>query len=302
MKDELNWSEKEKGYVLSSFYWGYACGQLPSSLFAQRFGAKHIFGLSVLVPSVLTLLVPLACKSSFAGALLLRALIGFSESASFPCLFHFFPHWVPGAEKTSMITTALAGMYIGEIIGFSLSGVLIEAQISINGQDWGGWPSVFYIFGVAGIVWYPYWVYMAYESPDAHPSISAAELKFIKQGDNICSHRLFIAFSLATLCTGQEYSKLSQDSKDAPILSVATSSPLIVSPDKHMDTEQLTMNSVDIASMDEDVNVIHSLGDDSHSPQKVSILRIPWCLFFTTPATLTLLLAAWTHVSVLSAQ
>lgn len=35
MTDELNWTEAQKGYVLSAFYWGYALGQLPASFVAQ---------------------------------------------------------------------------------------------------------------------------------------------------------------------------------------------------------------------------------------------------------------------------
>eukprot|EP01031_Cornospumella_fuschlensis_P048333 gene48333-59192_t len=103
MRDELNWSEGEKGLVLSSFYWGYALGQIPSSRFVQMYGAKWIFGLSILVPSILTLFVPLACRGSFGLALFIRALIGLCESASFPAVFHFFPIWIPIKEKTLMI-------------------------------------------------------------------------------------------------------------------------------------------------------------------------------------------------------
>ena len=35
MKDELGWSEVEKGYVLSSFYVGYCLGQIPASYLTQ---------------------------------------------------------------------------------------------------------------------------------------------------------------------------------------------------------------------------------------------------------------------------
>jgi len=44
MKDELGWSDAEKGLVLSSFYWGYAVGQIPASRLIQKYGAKWIFG------------------------------------------------------------------------------------------------------------------------------------------------------------------------------------------------------------------------------------------------------------------
>lgn len=45
MRDELHWTESQKGFVLSSFYWGYAVGQIPASRVAQRYGAKWTFGL-----------------------------------------------------------------------------------------------------------------------------------------------------------------------------------------------------------------------------------------------------------------
>ena len=88
MKDELNWSETQKGLILSSFYIGYTFGQLPASILGQYYGAKLIFGLSVLIPSTLTLLVPMACRYSFGTALLIRIVIGFFESATFPSVYH----------------------------------------------------------------------------------------------------------------------------------------------------------------------------------------------------------------------
>ena len=72
----IGWTDIEKGYVLSAFYWGYAAGQLPASRLASRFGAKWLFGFSVLVPSFLTLLVPIACRYSTPLAYFIRALIG----------------------------------------------------------------------------------------------------------------------------------------------------------------------------------------------------------------------------------
>ena len=205
MTEDLNWSESQKGYVLSAFYWGYAAGQIPFSRLAQVilslrivqflnfssscnfyifqiYGAKHLFGFSVIVPSILSMLVPIACKESYPVALFIRAILGFCESASFPCVFHFFPRWIPTAEKTSMIATVFSGMYVGEIIGFSLSGVLVDSVIIANGQDIGGWPSVFYVFGIVGILWYPYWTYMAYETPEEHPYMEKEELLLIRQG------------------------------------------------------------------------------------------------------------------------
>jgi sugar phosphate permease len=95
MMEDLGWSEAEKGFVLSAFYWGYTLGQIPASYYAQAYGCKTLFGLSILIPSVLTILVPFACRYHYALALVVRMTIGFFESASFPAIYHFFPHWIP---------------------------------------------------------------------------------------------------------------------------------------------------------------------------------------------------------------
>lgn len=73
-------------------------------------------------------------------------------------------------------------MFIGEIIAFSLSGYLVEQEIDIGGTSFGGWASVFYIFGLVGVIWFPYWMYMAYETPDDHPYMTKEEKIYIKSG------------------------------------------------------------------------------------------------------------------------
>ena len=122
------------------------------------------------------------------SVVIVRLLIGICESATFPAVFYFFPIWVPLAEKTFMIPFIVSGMYVGEIIGFSLSGALAESSIYINGQFYGGWPSIFYVFGFIGLAWFPLWCYAAYESPHVHPYITHAEILFINQGNQtLCS-------------------------------------------------------------------------------------------------------------------
>lgn len=130
-------------------------------------------------------MVPMACNHSFGAALFIRVLIGFFESANFPAIYHFFPIWVPNNEKTFMIPFIVCGIYLGEIVGFSFSGILAESEIYINGEFYGGWPSIFYVFGLAGLLWFPLWIVAAYESPSVHPYISAEELQFMREGKTL---------------------------------------------------------------------------------------------------------------------
>lgn len=48
------------GLALSSFYWGYAAGQMPAAFFVRQYGAKWVFGSSILLPSILCMFVPMA--------------------------------------------------------------------------------------------------------------------------------------------------------------------------------------------------------------------------------------------------
>jgi hypothetical protein len=182
--DDLGWSDYQKGYLLSSFFWGYSVGQIPSTLIAQRYGHKYTFGGAVLFSSLVTFFFPSACQFSFPLALFTRALTGLMSSALFPSSYHFFPRWIPLNEKTLMISLFGSGMYMGEIIGFSLSGYLVSSSSSIelSSIQIGGWPSAFYFFSVVGLLWTPFYFYNVYGSPEDHPSITFEERQLIRKG------------------------------------------------------------------------------------------------------------------------
>lgn len=82
-----------------------------------------------------------------------------------------------------MIPVILSGIYIGEIGGFSLSGILAETDFTYQDVHYGGWPLIFYVFGAMGMLWFPLWIYAAHESPIVHPYISKEEIAFINEGE-----------------------------------------------------------------------------------------------------------------------
>ncbi|GIY97772.1 sialin [Caerostris extrusa] len=55
-----NWSPKEQGVILSSFYYGYLLTLMPGGYLAQSFSAKWIFGLGIFLSALLSLLTPTA--------------------------------------------------------------------------------------------------------------------------------------------------------------------------------------------------------------------------------------------------
>lgn len=66
------------------------------------------------------------------------------------------------------------GSLIGTVVGTALSGVLIQYTA-------GGWPSVFYVFGALGVLWFIVWVLIFYNDPQSHPFISDEEKMFLQK-------------------------------------------------------------------------------------------------------------------------
>jgi MFS transporter, ACS family, solute carrier family 17 (sodium-dependent inorganic phosphate cotransporter), other len=63
---------------LGCFFWGYVMTELPGGRMAEIFGARKIFGYSMLIASLMTLLTPLAANISHMAVVALRVVIGFT--------------------------------------------------------------------------------------------------------------------------------------------------------------------------------------------------------------------------------
>ena len=67
------------GWVLSSFFFGYLITQIPGGWLATKFGGKYVFGVGVLVTSLLTLITPQMAYISIWALVACRVVIGFFE-------------------------------------------------------------------------------------------------------------------------------------------------------------------------------------------------------------------------------
>jgi len=311
MQDELFWTDSEKGLMLSSFYMGYAVGQVPAALVAAK-RPKLMFGLAIILPSFLTLFIPVVSRASYPAAIILRTLVGFTESATFPAAYSFFQFWVPKDEKALMISVTMAGMYIGEVIGFSISGFLTATDIHFGEHNnVGRWPAVFYLFGTMGLLYGPYWFWAAYDIPEEDPNITAAELQLLREGATAYAGLTFDDPDGVTLERGEVAERVRQRSR--------SSSRTISNEQSYMygslGTHALVVDGVTVRGADD--SAIHesllgntsalsvSSGPGTSTAAKkeggeseyfdYEFLRsIPWKAFFTNPAGLTLMFNAWT--------
>ena len=172
MKEELGWSQTEKGLVLSSFFIGYMLFMLAGGWLAERYGGKRVLGLAVLAWSLFTLLTPPAAAISLTALIVVRIGMGMGEAAMFPAAFDLFGRWVPASERATAVARLLSGIPIGTLAGLMVTGWLVGNL---------GWPSAFYSFGVLGLLWSLWWFAKASNDPAVDPRVSAQERALLQR-------------------------------------------------------------------------------------------------------------------------
>eukprot|EP00111_Clytia_hemisphaerica_P020421 TCONS_00060179-protein len=175
---EFNWNQNQQGIILSSFFYGYLLTQVPGGWLSMKFGGKIVLGLGVLGTCVLTILTPLAARTSIYWLIVVRVLEGFGEGVTFPAMHSLLAQWAPPEEISRMAVIAYSGMQTGTIVSLPLSGVLADSSFL------GGWPSAFYVLGAVGCVWFLFWMIFIYDGPENHPSISNVERLYITKSHN----------------------------------------------------------------------------------------------------------------------
>ncbi|GFQ95872.1 hypothetical protein TNCT_280301, partial [Trichonephila clavata] len=173
--EQYNWDSKVQGLILGSFFYGYIATQLPGGILAERIGAKWLYGGGTLVTAVFSLLTPLAASWGTATFITVRVLEGLGEGVTFPAVNSMIGRWSPKTERSRISTIIFTGSQMGNVIAMPVSGWLSSTDLL------GGWPSVFYVFGSLGCVWFLAWSVFIYETPSQHPNISKEELLFIEQ-------------------------------------------------------------------------------------------------------------------------
>lgn len=166
------------GYVLSAFSWAYVIGQIPGGLVLDRLGTKTLYGISLVLWSLATMLVGVIGKVttdvSVALALLfaLRFVVGFVEAPSFPANARVAVMWFPKQERGLATALFASASYFAVAIFSPFAGWLVATF---------GWPAPFFTLGLIGLASAGVW-YRVMHEPRKHPRLSPAELDYIING------------------------------------------------------------------------------------------------------------------------
>ena len=154
MKGELGLSEETYGIAFSAFFWIYAPVQLFAGWLCDRFSVYKLMAGGILLWAASTFLMGFA--GGFASLLVLRIMLGVGESISFPGSSKIIARHVPPERRGIANAAVAAGIAIGPAVG-TLAGGLILGQ-------W-GWRAIFFVFGVATLLWVLPWRQTVRELP-----------------------------------------------------------------------------------------------------------------------------------------
>lgn len=168
------WGKSVVGLILSAYFYGYMTTQVAGGYLSMILGAKITLAGAIGVGSIFTLLVPLAADYSYIALVICRFMTGFAHGAFWPSMSSLWAFWAPPHERSRLVGIANAGSQIGNVVSFSLGGYLC-----VNGFS-GGWPSIFYVFGIVGVVWTIMWIALSSKSPAEHHFISEKEKAYIQ--------------------------------------------------------------------------------------------------------------------------
>ncbi|XP_049766323.1 sialin-like [Schistocerca cancellata] len=167
---EFDWDDEMQGYILSSYYYGYAATNILGGYAAARFSARWVYGMGLLTAGVFTALGPLC---AYAGAILFmfsRIIVGLASGVIIPAMHVLFPKWFPESERQRITGALFSATYLGTVLSMASSGSMVKNL---------GWTSVFYIYGGITIFSVLPWFYFVYDEPESHPRVSEKEKIYI---------------------------------------------------------------------------------------------------------------------------
>ena len=171
MQEQFGWSDSQVGFIFSSFYLGYMLTMALGGYLSDKFGGKRVLGMGVVLWSLFTILTPLAAHNGFFALFFIRILMGVGEGVTFPAWHSLYARWIPFNERTRAIAFTNSGIAVGTIIGYIGTQMIIIAI---------GWEWAFYIFGIAGLVWFIFWYRNVTSFPGDHKRITNDELILIQ--------------------------------------------------------------------------------------------------------------------------
>ena len=177
-KNSLSLTKEQTGAIMSAFFLAYALGQVPAGWLSDRFGARRMLPLYILIWSVCTILTGLA--TGFFILIAVRLLFGIAQAGCYPTAGSLVKRWVPLPRRGTASSIVSFGGRLGGAIAPLLTAWLL--------RDYLTWRWVLVLYGCAGFFVAAHFWRMFRETPAEHPHTDKAEQALITAGDTETSN------------------------------------------------------------------------------------------------------------------
>src|SRR5437870_346486 len=127
IKEDLGLSNAQAGWLLSAFFWAYALGQVPAGWLSDRFGARTVLALYILLWSLFTGWMGLA--ESFLLLVVFRFGCGLAQAGAYPTSAGIVSKWVPFSARAKASSLIATGGRIGMFAAPVLTAYLLVAFV-----------------------------------------------------------------------------------------------------------------------------------------------------------------------------
>ena len=171
LQTEYQWTNTDFATILIAFRIGYTIMQAVSGRLLDRFGTRRGLSVSVAFYSIVASLT--AAAQGLTSFRIFRLLLGAGEAANWPGATKAVAEWFPAKERGWAVALFDSGSSIG--------GALAPFLVLFLYRVFDSWRPAFVITGALGSLWLVAW-HRIYREPGTHPKITAAELRYIREG------------------------------------------------------------------------------------------------------------------------
>ena len=174
LQEKIGWTEKQYGYITSSFMIGYAICFLIMGRLIDRFGSRKGYALAMGLWSVAQLAHSLV--SSWIGFAVSRFALSIGQSGNFPVAIKTVTEWFPKKERALAVGIFNGGANVGTMIAPLVIPVVV--------MFFDSWRAAFiWTFPIA-LMWIVFWM-LLYSKPEQNKKVNLAERAYILSDNDV---------------------------------------------------------------------------------------------------------------------
>jgi sugar phosphate permease len=161
---EFAMDAKDRGWIFSAFFMGYALFQVPGGMLADRFGPRKVILAALAWWSVFTAATGLV--AGFTSMVVVRFLFGMGEGIFPAAVWKVIGQWFTKKNRGTANALILSSIALGPALSPPMLKVLLPEL---------GWRGSFYVLGIAGVVCLVLAYLYVSNSIHEHPQVSREE-------------------------------------------------------------------------------------------------------------------------------